>query len=415
MLNKTMKKREILTLILTVLIAIFIYQRITVKIYHSVAPKPSFELINDKEISSQKLFDNSWKIISKKYINADLNSQDWNYWKKRYEGKIKTDDDAKVAIDTMLASLNDPYSRFLDKKEYEEQHSSIDAYITGIGVNITTDSGKTIIHDVLEGTPAFKAGLKEDDIIVMVDNKDINGMDLSSVASIIRGPINSTVILKIKRGNKYFIKTIKREKIEIKSVEHKIIKNNIGYIKIKSFMGTNTSTDFIEALKSTEGTDGLILDLRGNTGGLLYNAVVISNLFIDHGKIVSIVYRNGEQKDIRAKNGLTLINKPTVVLVNERTASASEIVSGALKDNKKAILVGTKTYGKGLVQQIIPMENKTGINITTSKYLTPNGSDINKTGIAPDYVIPYSLLNYKLHNDVQLKKAESIIAEMIKH
>ena len=177
-------------------------------------------------------------------------------------------------------------------------------------------------------------------------------------------------------------------------------------------MGGNTPSEFLEALENTKNTDSIIIDLRGNTGGLLDNAVFIANMFINQGEIVEIIYRNGQKKSIRANEGQKLLNKPLVILVNGASASASEILSGALKDNHKAVLVGTKTYGKGLVQQIIPMQNKTGINITTSKYLTPNGSDINKTGIEPDYIIPYSLLNYKLHNDVQLKKAESIIAEM---
>ena len=239
-------------------------------------------------------------------------------------------------------------------------------------------------------------------------------MDLSSVATLIRGPIDSKVKLKIKRGNSYLIKYIKREEIEIKSVESRIDKNNIGYIKIKSFIGSNTASDFVKALKDTSKTDGLIIDLRGNTGGLLSNAVVVANLFINNGKIVSIVSRNGKKNDISAKTDFPIITKPTVVLVDETSASASEILSGALKDNHKAILVGSKTYGKGLVQQIIPLENSTGLNITIAKYLTPNGSDINKKGIEPDINVPYSISERRKHNDIQLKKAEMIVYNMCK-
>ena len=412
MLNKTMKKREFVILILTVLLVILLYKCITDAVYNSI-PISNNENINYKQVSSQKLFDNSWKIIGTKYIDKELNSQDWNYWKKHYKGKIKTDEDAKVAIDTIIASLNDPYSRFLTNKEFEEQFNSIDAHITGIGVNIINNSGKTVIHSVIEGTPAQKAGFKANDIIVEVDNKQVNGMDLSAVATLVRGPINSSVKLKIKRGSYYLTKTIKREEIEIKSVESRINKNNIGYIRIKSFIGSNTATDFVKALKKTSNTDGLIIDLRGNTGGLLSNAVVVANLFINNGKIVSIVSRNGSKHDISAKSNLPVITKPTVVLVDETSASASEILSGALKDNHKAILVGSKTYGKGLIQQIVPLENGTGLNITIAKYLTPNGNDINKKGIEPDVNIVYSLAERRKHNDIQLKKAETIVYNLV--
>lgn len=412
MLNKTMKKREFVILILTVLLVILLYKCITDAVYNSI-PISNNENINYKQVSSQKLFDNSWKIIGKKYIDKELNSQDWNYWKKHYKGKIKTDEDAKVAIDTIIASLNDPYSRFLTNKEFEEQFNSIDAHITGIGVNIINNSGKTVIHSVIEGTPAQKAGLKANDIIIEVDNKQVNGMDLSAVATLVRGPINSFVKLKIKRGNYYLTRTIKREEIEIKSVESRINKNNIGYIRIKSFIGSNTATDFVKALKKTSNTDGLIIDLRGNTGGLLSNAVVVANLFINNGKIVSIVSRNGSKHDISAKSNLPVITKPTVVLVDETSASASEILSGALKDNHKAVLVGSKTYGKGLIQQIVPLENGTGINITIAKYLTPNGNDINKKGIEPDINVTYSLAQRRQHNDTQLKKAETIVYNLV--
>ena len=412
MLNKIMKRREFFILILTAILVILLYKCITDAVYNSI-PISTNENINNKQVSSQQLFDNSWKAIGKKYIDKDLNSQNWNYWKKHYKGKIKTDEDAKVAIDTMIASLNDPYSRFLTRKEFEDQFNSIDAHITGIGVNIINNSGKTVIHSVIEGTPAQKAGLKSNDIITEVDNKNINGMDLSAVATLVRGPINSTVRLKIKRGNYYLIKTIKREQIEIKSVESKINKNNIGYIKIKSSIGSNTASDFVKALKYTSRTDGLIIDLRGNTGGLLSNAIVVANLFINNGKIVSIVSRNGSKHDISAKSNLPVITKPTVVLVDETSASASEILSGALKDNHKAVLVGSKTYGKGLVQQIVPLENGTGLNITIAKYLTPSGSDINKKGIEPDYNIPYSFAERRKLNDVQLKKAETIVNNLV--
>lgn len=413
MLNKTMKRREILTLILTVLVVIWLYRCITNSVYNSFSPIQP-EIVNNKQISSQQLFDNSWKIIKDKYVDTDLNSQKWSYWKKHYKGKIKTDEDAKVAIDTILSSLNDPYSRFLTKKEFEEQGNSINAEITGIGITMTQDNGKTIVYSVIEGTPAQKAGLKANDIITEVDDKNVSAMELSDVATLIRGKKDTVVKLKIKRGKTFLTKRIKRERIEIKSVETSITKQNYGYIKIKSFISTNTSKEFVKALAKTSKTKGLIIDLRGNTGGLVTNAVAIANLYITKGNLVSIVYRNGKKYDVTAQEITPAITKPTVVLIDETSASASEILSGALKDYKKATLIGSKTFGKGLIQQIIPMENGTGLDITIAKYLTPKGYDINKKGVQPDIVVPYSLSQRLSHDDVQLKKAETILNNLCK-
>ena len=409
-----MKKRELIIFILTAIIVYVLYQYISTTVVMNSPILQSNDLINNKKVTPQELYEESWEKVKKSYLDSSYNSQDWKKWKNRYKGRLKTDEDARIAIETMLASLDDSYTRFLSKKEYTEQSNSIDAHITGIGVNIMTQSGKPVIYSVIEGTPAEKAGLKANDIIMYIDGKSVNGMDISKVAELVRGPENTMVTLKIKRGRRVLIKKIIRKKIEIKSVETSIKSNNIGYIKIKSFIGSNTATEVITGLKKIKDTQGLIIDLRGNTGGLLTNAVIVANLFINNGKIVSIVSKNGKKNDINAQINIAVINKPTVVLVDGASASASEILSGALKDNKKAVLVGTKTFGKGLVQQIVPLPNETGINITIAKYLTPNGEDINKKGIEPDYKVDYSLKDFRSRNDVQLKKAEEVIQKMCK-
>ena len=190
-----------------------------------------------------------------------------------------------------------------------------------------------------------------------------------------------------------------------------VLDNHIAYIQIISFMGGTTPNEFLEALENTKNTDSIIIDLRGNTGGLLDNAVFIANMFISKGEIVEIIYRNGHKKSIKALPEKRLLDKPIVVLVNSASASASEILSGALKDYKKATLVGKKTFGKGLVQKIVPLPNQTGVNITIARYLTPNGVDIHKQGIKPDIEIgnDYDFYLNNNKNDIQLEKAKEIL------
>ncbi len=379
----------------------------------STSPKVLQTKVNTEEISAQKLFDRSWKIIKKSYFDSSMNEQDWYRWKLHYQGKIKTDEDAYVAINTMLESLNDPYSKFLSKKEYAELNTSIDSKITGIGVNIFSNAGKITVFNVIEGTPASNSGIKSGDIIFAVDKKEVSGMSISDVAGLVRGPENSMVDLTLLRNNKKITKNIKRKEIKIKTVKSSVDKN-IGYIQILSFIGLTTSNEFLEALEKTEKTEGLIIDLRGNPGGLLPNAVFIANLFIPEGKIVSVVGRNGLKQDLSAQKANYNVNKPLIVLIDHSSASASEILSGALKDYKKAKLVGTTTYGKGMVQEVLPMPNETGLNLTIAKYLTPNGTDINKKGITPDVPVEITTDDLKKNNDTQLIVAKRMMTDMIK-
>ena len=370
------------------------------------------ELINHDHVSSQKLFDSVWLTVRDNYYDSSLNNQLWVRWKDHYRGKIKTDEDAKVAIQTMLESLNDPYSKYMNRQEYADQNTSINSKITGIGVNIATISGKIQIINVMEGTPAQNANLQNGDFILAIDGKDINGLPLADVANLVRGPENSLVELTILRGKDKFNKKIIRKEIKIKTVKSSMDKN-IGYIQIMTFIGSTTPNEFLEAIEKTQKADGLILDLRGNTGGLLPNAIFIANLFIPEGNLVSIVGRNGYKYDIGAQNTEFQIKKPMIVLVDGASASASEILSGALKDYKVAKLLGTRTYGKGMVQKIIPLPNETGLNLTVAKYLTPNGTDINQKGINPDIEVTFTLNDIRKQNDVQLNTAKSLLSEMI--
>ncbi|MDR1167806.1 MAG: S41 family peptidase [Heliobacteriaceae bacterium] len=369
------------------------------------------DMVNHEHVSAQKLFDNTWDEIKDNYYDSSMNSQDWRRWKERYRRRIKTDEDAEVAIETALASLNDPYSKFMSKEEYSEQNNSIYSKITGIGVNIASVSGKITIINVVESTPAQSANLLPQDIILAVNGKDVNGLSITEVVNMVRGPENSFIELTILRNKDKFVKKIIRKEIKIKTVKSSVDKN-IGYIKITSFIGSTTPNEFLEALEKTKNTEGLILDLRGNTGGLLPNAIFIANLFIPKGNIVSIVGRNGFKYNIEAQDTEFSIEKPVIVLVDGASASASEILSGALQDYNRAVLLGTRTYGKGMVQKIIPLPNETGLNLTVAKYLTPNGHDINKKGILPDVQVEFSLNDVKTQSDAQLNKAKSLLAEM---
>ena len=411
MLNCFMKKKQLLIFILSILILVIFNN-----VFLSIFTKTNLhflqqDIVNKEEITPQHLFDRAWKVISKEYYEPSYNHQNWNRWKEHYQGKIKTEEDAKVAIDSMIMSLDEPYTRFMTKKDFEELTTSITSKIYGIGVNIYTNSGKTEIFNVMPGTPADFAQLRTGDIIIAVDGKDISGMNISEVAALVRGPENSVVELVILRNGKKLTKLIKRKEIKIKSVKSLILDNNIGYIKIISFMSGTTPNEFMEALNFTKDTDSLIIDLRGNTGGLLDNAVFVADRFIQQGTIVDIIYRNGYKKSIKARHENQSLEKPIVILVNGISASASEILSGALKDAHKATLVGNKTFGKGLVQKVVPLPNSTGINVTIAKYLTPNGTDINKLGIKPDIEIGSDVDFINNKDDRQLKKAIEILSK----
>lgn len=412
MLNKTMrrKSKSVIVFFATVLTLFAIYAFFLN--HHNPLLDLEEQRVNTTQVSPQRLFDHSWQVVKNEYYDPNFNDQYWLRWKNHYRGKIKTLDDAKVAIESMLASLNDPYSRYLNQEEFEQQNINITSKISGIGVNIVNDSGRIRIISVIENTPAQFADLKVNDVIMAIDDKKVSGLSLGQVSNLVKGPVNTFVSIDILRDGELIKKKIIRKEISIKTVKSSVDKN-IGYIQILSFISTSTPHEFLEALENTDKTEGLIIDIRGNTGGLLPNAVFVTNLFIPRGKIVSIVGRNGFHKDIMAQDNNVNIEKPVIILVDGTSASASEIFSGAMKDYRRAKLVGTKTYGKGMVQKIIPMPNETGLNLTIAKYLTPKGKDINKLGINPDVNLPLSAENILDKKDIQMEAAKTMMEQMI--
>lgn len=365
-----------------------------------------------------ELYDDVWKIVNKKYYDPTNNSQDWLKWRYRYQHKLKTQEDAYVAIDTMLASLNDPYTRFLPPKEFSEETQSIKGSLKGIGTQIGLRDGELVIIAPLEDSPAERAGLLADDKILEINGESTKGINIDAAADKIRGEKGTTVKLLIQRkGVPNKVYSIVRDEIEVKSVSCKppfdttVIPDDIQYIRLSSFISKNASSEIEEILNNCTNKKGIILDLRSNPGGLLTNAIYISDMLLKGGVIVSTVDRDRYKSTTRARyNQIT--TKPIVVLINKGSASASEILSGALKDNHRASIVGEQSFGKGLVQEINRLPDEAGMNITIQRYLTPSGNDIHKKGISPDVVIELTEEHVKNKDDVQLKKAIEVLGQM---
>ena len=364
-----------------------------------------------------ELYDNVWRLINTKYVDPTNNEQDWGKWRHKYDNVIRTDEDAYVAIETMVASLNDPYTKFLDPKEFSDETGSIKGSLKGIGIQIGVKDGKLMVIAPIEDTPAEKAGLLADDEIIAIDGRSTKGITVDKAADQIRGEEGTQVRLLVKRKDleprEY---TITRAEIEIKSVSQKIPENinmpkDICYIRLSSFISRNASKEVSEILQNSPYKKAFIIDLRSNPGGLLSNAIYISDMFLNGGAIVSTVDRDGYKETQKATRGV-LTTKPLVILVDKGSASASEIFSGAMKDKKRAVIVGTQSFGKGLVQEINKLPNNSGINITIQKYLTPNGTDIHKKGITPDVLVEFTEEDVKNKNDVQLKRAIEIAREL---
>ena len=369
-------------------------------------------------ITPQSLYDKAWRLIYTKYVDDTQNQQNWERWRHKYDNVIKDEEDAYVAIGTMVDSLGDVYTKFLTPKEYKEESESIEGSLKGIGVQIGVRDGKLLIIAPLEDTPGEKAGLLSEDEILEINGESTKGITVEAAADKIRGPEGTSVKLLIKRKgvpNKLY--TIQRANIELKSVSTKAPKigkvdDNLGYIRLSSFISRNAASEFQNALNQLKDKDGIIIDLRSNPGGLLTNAIYIADMLLSNKTIVSTVDRDGYKE---TQNSLSQVstNQPIVVLINGGSASASEILSGALKDNKRAVIVGKKSFGKGLVQEINKLPDGSALHITIQKYLTPNGTDIHKKGITPDYVVDIKEADIKANKDPQLAKACEILQQQV--
>lgn len=308
-------------------------------------------------ITPTQLYSKAWHIIKETYFEphfiADYStsnaSQDWNRWEHAFDGKLKTSEDSHKAIETMLASLNDPYTRFLDREAFDDEKSQIEAHLFGVGMQLGMNKEhKVVVIAPIEGTPAFNAGIQPGDEITEVDSKQIKGQSLDQVVKQIRGPINTKVIITLMHNKTDKRKvTLSRAEIPIRAVATtEKLPDNIGYIRLDSFISQKANKEMQASLNKLADCDGLIIDLRNNPGGLLANAIEIASMFLDKGIVVSTIDNEG-YKTSTTSSGRPITHQPMVVLINSGSASASEILSGALRDNGRAKLVGQKSFGKG--------------------------------------------------------------------
>ena len=344
--------------------------------------------------SPKEVIDQVWQIVYRDFLDSS-GSYSPDRWKqlrrqllaKSYSGT----GESYEAIRGMLASLKDPYTRFLDPKEFKEIKIDMSGELLGVGIQLSLDKDtkELTVVSPIEGTPASKAGVQPRDVIVTIDGKSTKGMSTADAVKLIRGPEGSKVELGLRRKGQVLNVPLVRARIEINSVETFSLNtapngNKIGYIRLKGF-NANASREMRDAIREleSEGAQGYVLDLRSNPGGLLEASVDIARQWLNEGTIVSTLTREGI-RDVRRATGSAITDKPMVILVNEGSASASEILSGALQDNDRAQLVGMKTFGKGLVQSVRGLADGSGMTVTIAKYLTPSGRDIHKNGIEPD-------------------------------
>jgi carboxyl-terminal processing protease len=343
--------------------------------------------------SSKELIDEVWQIIAHQYVDPTFNNQDWQKVRQEYLSRsYKTQEEGYKATREMLKKLEDPYTRFMDPKEFQNMQIDTSGELIGVGIQLSKDdkTKELVVIAPIEDTPAYKAGILPKDVITKINDKSTKGMDVNDAVNLIRGKPNTQVKITIKRDNKEIDYNLARAHIQIHPVKARIENSSIGqvgYIRLNQF-SAQASQEMRDAIEDFEkkSVDGYILDLRSNPGGLLYSSIDIARMWLSDGTIVSTVDRKGED-DRKWASSKAMTNKPLVVLVDGGSASASEILSGALQDNHRATIVGQKTFGKGLVQSVRPLADGSGLAVTIAKYLTPSGRDINKHGIDPDVVV----------------------------
>ena len=351
------------------------------------------------------------------YEKIDLFSEVLETIKQEYVNEVNQIEIMDSAINGLLQSL-DPYSAYMSPKSFNGMQTDTKGEFGGLGIEIGMESGVVKVISPIDDTPAANAGIKSGDYIVRINDQQVQGKTLTQAVELMRGPVGSEIKLTIRRRNekKALEFKITRAVIEVKSVEAKIIgeNNKIGYLRLKSF-NENSDKQLFKKINNFEKKNkltGYILDLRNNPGGLLTQAISITDFFLDDGEIVSTKGRKiSETRRFFSKKGDGINGKPLIVITNNGSASASEIVSGALKDHKRAIILGENSYGKGSVQSIIPLKNGGGLRLTISKYYLPSGKSISEVGVSPDIFVEEVGKDFKINTetDNQLKYAVDLL------
>lgn len=381
--------------------------------------------------SPKEVMDEAWQIVFRDYLDTTgkYTEDRWKILRRDVLNKsYGNTKDAYEAIRGMLATLDDPYTRFLDPREFKEMQIDTSGELSGVGIQLSLDKDtkELIVVSPIDGSPASRADVKPKDVITQINGKSTKGMSTEDAVKLIRGPVGTKVSIQLRRNKtQLVIVDLIRDRIEIHAVDSRLNTtpdgSKVGYIRLKQF-NANATKDMRAAIRELEakGVQGYVLDLRSNPGGLLMASVEIARQWLDDGVIVSTKTRDGVQ-DIKRASGKALTKAPVVVLVNEGSASASEILSGALQDNNRAILVGQKTFGKGLVQSVRGLSDGSGMTVTIAKYLTPSGRDIHKYGVQPNITAKLSeddAKNLKFDqlgtkNDPQYKVAENALTKQL--
>jgi len=348
------------------------------------------------------------------YDKIDLFGEVLDKINKEYVEEVNQSDTMDAAINGVLQSL-DPYSSYLSPKNLEEMQTDTKGEFGGLGIEVGMEAGVVKVISPIDNSPAEREGIKAGDYIVKINNTQVQGKTLNEAVELMRGPVGSTLEITIRRIGlrKSLVFNITREIIQVASVKSEVFDEKIGYIRLTSF---NENSDDqikkeIKQFKKNKKIEGYILDLRNNPGGLLGQAIKISDFFLDDGEIVSTKGRKkNENQKWFAREGDIIDGKALIVLINKGSASASEIVAGALKDHKRAILIGDQSYGKGSVQSIIPLKNRGAIRLTISKYYLPSGKSISEVGVSPDITVEEKSENFRIlsENDNQLEFARKL-------
>ncbi|MEB3245467.1 MAG: S41 family peptidase [Vampirovibrionales bacterium] len=361
-----------------------------------VPPLPDYKTQTDS-LGYQALYQQVWEVVARDYVDPTANGQYWGRWQRKYAGLMQSQEDAYVAIETMLASLDDDYTRLLRPRDMAEQSIQIESRLFGVGLEISKIDQELRVIAPLPGSPAEAAGIASGDVITAINGEPAALLSAEQAADMIRGEKGTAITLTLTRKqntgeSKTWDLPLVRDEITLHTVFTSGLPQapDVGYVRISSFIGESAPEDFMDAVEPFQDKKALIIDLRDNAGGLLSNAVALSDALLDSGRIVSIEGRNQKLLQTYSAAPGQVFRKPIAVLINGGSASASEIFAAALHDNHRATLLGTTSFGKGLVQKVVNLgesSNPVGLNITVSHYKTPNGQDIHIHGIKPDITI----------------------------